>query len=100
MPKEIKRSIHEKRSSRIKETKDYYFLPRLRKKKENSIANCDHRVLVNHKRRKKEGFLHPLQIEDVPLKAYLSDHLGPQRVTKFKEGVMEQTDRLVQDLLQ
>ncbi|GFY59162.1 hypothetical protein TNIN_373691 [Trichonephila inaurata madagascariensis] len=45
--------------------------------------------MVNRKRRKKE---------DVPLKTYQSDHLGPHRITNFKEGVMEQTVRFVQDL--
>ncbi|GFR05656.1 retrovirus-related Pol polyprotein from transposon 412 [Trichonephila clavata] len=48
MRKEIKRSIREKRSSRIKEKKDYPFIPRLKQKIENSIANSDHCVLVNH----------------------------------------------------
>ncbi|GFQ71955.1 CCHC-type domain-containing protein [Trichonephila clavata] len=32
MPKEIKRSIREKRSSRIKENKDYHFITRLKKR--------------------------------------------------------------------
>ncbi|GFQ90585.1 retrovirus-related Pol polyprotein from transposon 297 [Trichonephila clavata] len=77
MPKEIKRSIREKRSSRIKENKEYHFIPRLKQKVENSIANCDHRVLVNHKRRKKK---------DAQLKTCYSDHLGPHMITKFKEG--------------
>ncbi|GFQ92107.1 hypothetical protein TNCT_442561 [Trichonephila clavata] len=49
IPKEIKRSTPEKKPSRIKGNKDYHFLSRLRKKKEeNSIANYDHRVLINH----------------------------------------------------
>ncbi|GFR30258.1 hypothetical protein TNCT_216321 [Trichonephila clavata] len=90
MPKEIKRSIREKRSSRIKEYKDYHFIPRLKQKSENSIANCDHCVLVNHKRRKKI---------DAQLKTCYSNHLLRHRITKFK-GVMEQTVQLVQDLLQ
>ncbi|GFQ80404.1 uncharacterized protein TNCT_568481 [Trichonephila clavata] len=80
MPKEIKRSVPEKKHSRIKENKDYYFISSLRQKKENSIANYDNRVLVNHKRRKKEN---------VPLITYHYDHLGPHRTTNFKEGIME-----------
>ncbi|GFR22762.1 elongation factor 2 [Trichonephila clavata] len=100
MPKENKRSAHEKRYSRIKENKDYYFIPKLKQKIEKSIVNYDHRVLMNHKRRKKEGFLHPFQIEDVPLKTYRSDHLGPHRIIKLKEGVMERFVQLAQDFQQ
>ncbi|GFY46007.1 elongation factor 2 [Trichonephila inaurata madagascariensis] len=89
MPKEVKRRAHEKRRPRIKERKDYYFIYERKQKIENSIANCDHRVLANHKRRKKE---------DVPLKIYHTDHLGPHRLTNFEERVMEQTVRFEQDL--
>ncbi|GFY44961.1 hypothetical protein TNIN_138611 [Trichonephila inaurata madagascariensis] len=46
VPKEVKRRAHEKRRPRIKENKDYYFIPKLRQKIENSIANCDHGVLI------------------------------------------------------
>ncbi|GFY38799.1 transposon Ty3-G Gag-Pol polyprotein [Trichonephila inaurata madagascariensis] len=53
VPKEVKRRAHEKRRPRIKENKDDYFIPKLKQKMENSTANCDHRVLMNHKRRKK-----------------------------------------------
>ncbi|GFX76091.1 hypothetical protein TNCV_2300061 [Trichonephila clavipes] len=52
--KEVKRRAHEKRCPRMKENKDYYFIPKRRQKIKNSLAYCDHRVLVNHKRRKKE----------------------------------------------
>ncbi|GFV29408.1 transposon Ty3-I Gag-Pol polyprotein [Trichonephila clavipes] len=89
MPKEVKRSTHEKRLPGIKENKDYYFIPKLRQKVENSIANCDHRILRNHKGRKKESIFNPLQKEDMPLKTYHTDHLGPNRIINFKEGVME-----------
>ncbi|GFS39101.1 hypothetical protein TNIN_468081 [Trichonephila inaurata madagascariensis] len=70
MPKDIKRSVQEKGHSRIKKNKDYYFILKLRQKIEYSIANSDHGILVIHKRKEKEGFLCPLQKEDVPLKAY------------------------------
>ncbi|GFX43711.1 elongation factor 2 [Trichonephila clavipes] len=89
VPKEVKRCSHEKRRPRLKENKDYYFIPKRRPKIENSVAYCDHRVLVNHKRRNKE---------DVPLKTYHIDHLGPHRITEIEEGVMEQTLRFEQDL--
>ncbi|GFY76102.1 uncharacterized protein TNIN_368151 [Trichonephila inaurata madagascariensis] len=58
MPKKIKRRAHEKRRPGIKENKDYYFILKLKQKIENSIAGCDHRVLVNHKRRKKAFSIH------------------------------------------
>ncbi|GFY66113.1 elongation factor 2 [Trichonephila inaurata madagascariensis] len=77
VPKEVKRRAHEKRRPRIKENKDYYFIPKRKKKLENSVAHCDHRVLVNHKRREKE---------DVPLKTCHTDHLGKHRITNFDEG--------------
>ncbi|GFS65664.1 translation elongation factor 2 [Trichonephila clavipes] len=80
MPKEVKRGTNEKRRPRIKENKDYYFIPKLRHKIENSICNCDHRVLVNHKQRMKV---------DKPLKTYHSDQLGQHKITNFEEGVME-----------
>ncbi|GFW02856.1 retrovirus-related Pol polyprotein from transposon 297 [Trichonephila clavipes] len=88
VPKEVKRQVHEKRRPRLEENKDYYFIPKRRQKIENSAAYCDHRVLVNHKRRKKE---------DVPLKTCHIDHLRPHRITEIEEGVMEQTVRFEQD---
>ncbi|GFY09037.1 transposon Ty3-G Gag-Pol polyprotein [Trichonephila clavipes] len=98
MPKEIKRSTHEKRRPGIKE--DNYFIPKLKQKIENPVANCDHRISVNHTRRKKEGFLYSLRKEDVLLKTYHSNHFGPHRITNFKEGVMEQFSQFVQGLQQ
>ncbi|GFY72616.1 transposon Ty3-G Gag-Pol polyprotein [Trichonephila inaurata madagascariensis] len=89
MPKEVKRCAHDKRRPRIKENKDYDFIPKLRQNIENAIANCNHRILLNHKKRKKEGFFNPLQKDDAPLKTYRTDHLGPHRITNFKEGIME-----------
>ncbi|GFY27728.1 hypothetical protein TNCV_241941 [Trichonephila clavipes] len=88
VPKEVKRHAHEKRRPRIKGNKDYCFIPKRRQKLKNSVVYCDHRVLVNHKRRKKE---------DVPLKTCHTDHLGPQRITEIEE-VMEQTVQFEQDL--
>ncbi|GFY75824.1 hypothetical protein TNIN_286061 [Trichonephila inaurata madagascariensis] len=89
MPKEVKRRFHEKRRPRMEENKDYYFISKYKQKMENSVADCEHHVLVNHKRRKKE---------DVLLKTCHTDHLGPHRITNFDEGVMEQTVRFEQDL--
>ncbi|GFV44158.1 transposon Tf2-6 polyprotein [Trichonephila clavipes] len=82
VPKEINRRAHDKRCPRIKENKDYFFIPKRRRKIKNSVAYCDHRVLVSHKRRKKE---------DVPLKTFHIDLLGPHSITEIEEGIMEQT---------
>ncbi|GFW44971.1 hypothetical protein TNCV_4512851 [Trichonephila clavipes] len=86
--KAVKRPAHKKRSPRIKENKDYYFIPKRKQTMENAVADCDHCILVNHKRRKKD---------DVPLKACHTDHLGPNRKLNF-EGVMQQTVQIKQDL--
>ncbi|GFV77713.1 DUF4371 domain-containing protein [Trichonephila clavipes] len=84
VPESVSKEVNEKRRPRIKENKDYYFFPKCRQKIENSVTYCDHGVLVNPKRRKK----------DVPLKTCHIDHLGPHRITEIEEGIMEQTCRL------
>lgn len=85
MQTEIIRDAHEKGHVGIKYTekniKDYYFIPKLRQKVEKIIANCVHCLLVNHKKGKKEGLLHPLHKEDIPLKTYHIDHIGPLEST-------------------
>ncbi|GBN95131.1 Transposon Tf2-6 polyprotein [Araneus ventricosus] len=60
---------------------DYYYIPKLRQKVEKIISNCVHCILINQKRGKKEGLLHPLQKEDTPLHTYHIDHLGPLEST-------------------
>ena len=85
MQTEIIRNAHEKGHSGIKYTEkylqDYFFIPKLRQKVENIISNCVHCILVNHKRGKKDGLLHPLYKEDTPLHTYHIDHLGPLQST-------------------
>ncbi|GFS31528.1 hypothetical protein TNIN_462461 [Trichonephila inaurata madagascariensis] len=71
---------------KIKKTKNTF--PK-RRQKRKSVSNRDHRVLVNHERRKKE---------DVPLKTCHTDRLGPHRIAEIEEGVMEQTVQFQQDL--
>ncbi|GFX34665.1 retrovirus-related Pol polyprotein from transposon 297 [Trichonephila clavipes] len=58
MPEEVKRRAHEKRHPRIKEKKDYYFILKRRQKIENSVACCDHRVLVNHTNEERKKTFH------------------------------------------
>ncbi|GBN89354.1 hypothetical protein AVEN_114684-1 [Araneus ventricosus] len=79
MQTEIIRNAHEKGHTGVKYTEkhlqDYYYIPKLRQKVENIISNCVHFILINQKRGKKEGLLHPLQKEDTPLHTYHIDHL-------------------------
>ncbi|GFT42168.1 hypothetical protein TNCV_1008461 [Trichonephila clavipes] len=58
VPKEVKRRAHEKRRPRIKENKDYCFIPKRRQKIENSVAYCDHRVLVNYTNEERKKTCH------------------------------------------
>ncbi|GBO30037.1 Pro-Pol polyprotein [Araneus ventricosus] len=51
------------------------------KKVEKITSNCFHCILINQKRGKKEGLLHPLQKEDTPLHTYHIDFLGPLQST-------------------
>ncbi|GFT49837.1 hypothetical protein TNCV_3359821 [Trichonephila clavipes] len=84
---EFKRSINERGHLGIKENKDYYFTSKPKQKIKNSIANCEYDILMNHKRRKKEGFFYPLQKEDVPSKTcHHIDHPGPCGIIRVKEG--------------
>ncbi|GBM82489.1 Pro-Pol polyprotein [Araneus ventricosus] len=85
MQTEIIRNAHERGHTGVKYTEkhlqDYYYIPKLRQKVEKNISNCVHCILINQKRGKKEGLLHPLQKEDTPLHTYHIDHLGPLEST-------------------
>ncbi|GBO17894.1 Pro-Pol polyprotein [Araneus ventricosus] len=85
MQTEIIRNAHERGHTGVKYTEkhlqDYYYIPKLRQKVEKIISNCVHCILINQKRGKKEGLLHPLQKEDTPLHTYHIDHLGPLEST-------------------
>ncbi|GBN87944.1 Transposon Tf2-6 polyprotein [Araneus ventricosus] len=82
MQTEIIRNEHERGHTGVKYTEkhlqDYYYIPKLRQKVEKIISNCVHCILINQKRGKKEGLLHPLQKEDTPLHI---DHLVPLEST-------------------
>ncbi|GBN24637.1 Transposon Ty3-G Gag-Pol polyprotein [Araneus ventricosus] len=85
MQTEIIRNAHERGHTGVKYTEkyllDYYYIPKLRQKVEKIISNCVHCILINQKRGKKEGLLHPLQKEDTLLHTYHIDHLGPLEST-------------------
>jgi transposase InsO family protein len=85
MQTEIIRDAHEKGHKGVQYTmkhlEDYYFIPKLKQKTEKIISNCVHCILINRKAGKKEGFLHPLYKDDLPLHTYHIDHLGPLEST-------------------
>ncbi|GBM19209.1 Retrovirus-related Pol polyprotein from transposon 297 [Araneus ventricosus] len=62
---EIIRNAHERGHTGVKYTEkhlqDYYYIHKLSQKVEKIISNCVYCILINHKRGKKEGLLHPLQ---------------------------------------
>lgn len=58
-----------------------FFIPNLRNKIDLVISNCVPCILVDRKQGKKEGFLHPISKEPVPLDTLHIDHLGPMPST-------------------
>lgn len=54
-----------------------YFIPNLHEKNNNVIANCVECILADRKDGKKEGFLHPIPKNPIPLDTLHLDHLGP-----------------------
>lgn len=60
--------------------KDYY-IPKLTQKIDKYVANCISCILTNRKQGKQEGYLHPIQKEEMPLHTYHIDHLGPLQST-------------------
>ncbi|GBN87706.1 Transposon Ty3-G Gag-Pol polyprotein [Araneus ventricosus] len=103
MQTEIIRNAHERGHTGVKYTEkhlqNYYYIPKLRPKVENIISNCVHCILINQKRGKKEGLLHPLQKEDTPLHTYHIDHLGPLESTnknyKYVLGIIDALTKFV-----
>lgn len=85
MQAEIIKRAHEKghfASKRTEENiKQEFYIPNLRVKVERCIDNCLKCILINKKAGKREGLLHPLTKEDVPLHTYHIDHLGPLEST-------------------
>jgi len=69
----------------VKETeeniKQEFYIPNLRVKIEKCIASCLKCILCNKKTGRKEGLLHPLTKENVPLHTYHINHLGPFKST-------------------
>lgn len=89
VPKSMQRQIigkaHDKGHFAAKKTKELicrtYYIPRLEEKIQEYIECCIPCITSNRKRGKQEGFLHPLQKDDVPLFTYHIDFLGPLEST-------------------
>jgi transposase InsO family protein len=85
MQTEIIKRAHEKGHMGLKYTQNQleqnYYIPKVKQKIERIIANCVHCILINRKKGKQEGFLHPIYKDDIPLYTYHIDHLGPLEST-------------------
>lgn len=82
---EIIKDAHEKghfSSKRTEEViKQEYYIPNLSTKVTHAIGNCIKCIITNRKAGRKEGFLHPLFKENLPLHTYHMDHVGPLEST-------------------
>lgn len=83
--REVIRQAHAKGHFAVKKTKDLicrdYFIPKLEQKIKHHIANCVPCIVTNRKKGKQEGQLNPIPKEEVPLKTYHVDFLGPLEST-------------------
>lgn len=69
---------HQKLESLIKKE---FFIQNLSRKIDAVITNCIECILCNKKGGKKEGFLHPINKDPIPLDTFHMDHLGPMPST-------------------
>ncbi|GFW65480.1 hypothetical protein TNCV_1776241 [Trichonephila clavipes] len=81
MQTELIKLAHEKghfSSAKTEEiVKREFFIPNLSKQVQNVIINCVPCILANKKCGEKKGFLNPIPKEDVPLRTYHVDFIGP-----------------------
>ncbi|KAM8701704.1 hypothetical protein ACLKA7_011559 [Drosophila subpalustris] len=81
MQKQIISRAHDRGHFAAKKTKELicreYYIPNAEEKIKKYIECCIPCILMNRKRGKQEGLLHPLQKDDVPLYTYHIDFLGP-----------------------
>ena len=78
---EIIRDAHEKGHFAVQKTVDVlkqnFYFPKMEKRVEEFIQNCVKCILVNRKRGKGEGFLHPIPKDETPLSTFHCDFIGP-----------------------
>lgn len=58
-----------------------FYVPNLKQRIDQVVANCVPCILVDKKSGKKEGFLHPIPKNTLPLDTFHMDHLGPMPST-------------------
>lgn len=58
-----------------------FYIADLPKKINEVVENCVECILCDRKEGKKEGFLHPIEKEPLPLSTFHMDHLGPMLST-------------------
>lgn len=85
MHTQIIKEAHEKGHFSTRKTKELiandYYIPKLDGKIQKFISNCIPCIIINKKRGKQEGELHPLYKEAMPLHTYHIDYLGPLEST-------------------
>ncbi|KAK7870273.1 hypothetical protein R5R35_001001 [Gryllus longicercus] len=85
MQTEIIKAAHEKGHYSCKRTeediKQEFYIPNLTDKVKRVISNSIRCLVVNRKAGKKEGVLHPLFKESLPIHTYHVDHIGPLEST-------------------
>jgi ribonuclease HI len=88
MQSQIIRQAHERGHFSIAKTeallRKNYWIPNVKAKIEKIIKNCVACILAEKKQGKQEGFLNPIEKEEVPLDTYHIDHIGPLPSTKKK----------------
>lgn len=86
MQNSVIRQIHEQGHFKAKKMKELiqreYWIEGLEAKLERFIENCIPCILAARKAGKKEGLLHPIPKDDLPLSTYHVDHLGPLTASK------------------
>ncbi|GFW42610.1 transposon Tf2-6 polyprotein [Trichonephila clavipes] len=82
---EIIKIIHEKSHFSVAKNeevvKQEFFIPNLNKLAQQVIANCVSCILANRKSGKREGFLNPISMDEIPLHTYHVDFIGPLEST-------------------
>lgn len=82
---EVIKNAHDKGLFSIKKmeeaVKQEYYIPKLEKKITRIINNYVKCIIINKKTGKREGLLHPLFKENLPLHTYHMDHVGPLEST-------------------
>lgn len=58
-----------------------FFIPKMSEKIDDVVRNWIRCILSERKNRKQEGFLHPINKNDMPLDTWHMDHLGPMPST-------------------